>query len=92
MRLKPHQQRTDQQTPTAKASTGRGDVSFFRPDTSSPPLKENTAELFGTTVANANIHIRNILKEGELQVDSVIKESLITTADGKRYRTKLYRL
>lgn len=50
------------------------------------------AELFSTTVPNANIHIRNILKEGEQDADSVIKESLITAADGKRYRTKLYRL
>ncbi|HAF44308.1 MAG TPA: hydroxyacid dehydrogenase [Gallionellaceae bacterium] len=50
------------------------------------------AELFATTVPNANIHIRNILKEGELAEDSVIKESLITAADGKNYRTKLYRL
>ena len=50
------------------------------------------AELFGTTTPNANIHIRNILKEGELSADSVIKESLIAAADGKRYRTKLYRL
>lgn len=50
------------------------------------------AELFATTVPNANIHIRNILKERELEADSVIKESLITAADGKRYRTKLYRL
>jgi hypothetical protein len=50
------------------------------------------ADLFGGTVANVNIHIRNILKEGELLADSVIKEDLITAADGKRYRTKLYRL
>ena len=50
------------------------------------------AELFATTIPNANIHIRNILKEGELAEDSVIKESLITASDGKNYRTKLYRL
>jgi hypothetical protein len=50
------------------------------------------AELFATTIPNANIHIRNIIKEGELAEDSVIKESLITAADGKNYRTKLYRL
>lgn len=50
------------------------------------------AELFATTIPNVNIHIRNVLKEGELLGDSVIKESLITAADGKRYRTKLYRL
>lgn len=50
------------------------------------------AEVFSTTVANANIHLRNILKEDEQEADSVVKESLITAADGKRYRTKLYRL
>lgn len=50
------------------------------------------AELFGSTVANVNIHIRNVLKEGELAADSVIKDSLITAADGKRYKTKLHRL
>jgi hypothetical protein len=50
------------------------------------------AELFSTTIPNANIHIRKILKEGELAEGSVIKESLITATDGKNYRTKLYRL
>jgi hypothetical protein len=50
------------------------------------------AELYGTTTANINIHIRNILNEKELHSDSVLKESLITAADGKNYRTKLYRL
>jgi len=50
------------------------------------------AQLFGVTVANANIHIRKILAEGELPADSVIKQDLIPAADGKRYRTKLYRL
>ncbi len=53
-----------------------------------------TAELFQTTTPNINIHIhiRNILKERELESDAVIKESLITAADGKNYWTKLYRL
>jgi hypothetical protein len=50
------------------------------------------AELFATSVANINIHIRNILKEGELAEASVIKDSLITAADGKNYRTRLHRL
>ena len=50
------------------------------------------AELFSVTVANTNIHIRNILKEGELASEAVIKEDLITAADSKRYLTKLYRL
>jgi hypothetical protein len=50
------------------------------------------AQLFGTSTPNINIHIRNILREQEQPVDSVVKESLITAADGKSYRTKLYRL
>jgi len=50
------------------------------------------AELFQTTISNINIHIRNIFVEGELSETAVIKESLITAADGKEYRTKLYNL
>lgn len=50
------------------------------------------AELFQTTTANVNIHLKNIFEEGELRPDSVIKDSLITAADGKNYRTKLYNL
>ena len=50
------------------------------------------AELFQTTVPNVNIHLRNIFAEGELQADSVIKEFLITAADGKNYQTKFYNL
>ncbi len=49
-------------------------------------------ELFATTKQNVSLHIRNILKEGELSADSVVKESLTTAADGKNYRTQLYRL
>ena len=50
------------------------------------------AELYKTSVQNVGQHIGNILEDEELQADSVIKESLITAADGKSYRTKLYNL
>ena len=50
------------------------------------------AELFGNTKQNISLHIQNILKDGELDEGSVVKESLTTAADGKSYRTKLYRL
>jgi len=50
------------------------------------------AELFQTTVANINIHIKNVFDEGELSRDSVIKDFLITAADGKKYQTKFYNL
>ena len=38
------------------------------------------------------LHISNIFKEHELEPDSVCKESLLTAADGKTYRTKFYNL
>lgn len=34
------------------------------------------ADLFGTTKQNVSLHAKNILKEGELSEDSVVKESL----------------
>lgn len=50
------------------------------------------AELFQTSIPNVSMHIRNVFDEGELQRDSVFKDSLITAADGKRYSTKHYNL
>ncbi len=49
-------------------------------------------ELFRTTRNNITIHIRNIFKEGELEENSVCKESLRTAVDGKSYKTKFYNL
>jgi hypothetical protein len=48
------------------------------------------AELFETTTANINIHLKNIFQTKELQQDSVIKDFLITASDGKKYKTKMY--
>jgi hypothetical protein len=50
------------------------------------------AELFQTTPQNINMHLKNIFSEREVVADAVIKESLITASDGKKYRTQLYRL
>jgi hypothetical protein len=50
------------------------------------------AEMFDVTVANVNIHLSKIFKEGELEKDAVIKRDLITAADGKAYSTMLYEL
>lgn len=41
------------------------------------------AELFATSVPNINIHIGNILSDKELDKSSVIKDCLITAANGK---------
>lgn len=49
-------------------------------------------ELFGKTKQNISLHINNIFNEGELNKDSVVKDSLTTASDGKQYKTKLYNL
>jgi hypothetical protein len=54
--------------------------------------QQHIAELFQTTIPNISMHLRNVFAEGELQTDSVIKEFLITAADGKNYATKHYNL
>jgi hypothetical protein len=54
--------------------------------------QKQMAELFQTTIPNVNIHLHNIFEEQELQEDSVVKDYLITAADGKRYETKHYNL
>jgi hypothetical protein len=50
------------------------------------------AELFQTSIPNINMHIGHIFEEGELTAESVVKDFLITAADGKKYQTKLYNL
>ncbi|MBO5478842.1 MAG: virulence RhuM family protein [Clostridia bacterium] len=50
------------------------------------------AELFDTTKQNISGHIQNIFKEGELEENSVVKESLTTAKDGKNYKTRFYNL
>ena len=41
---------------------------------------------------NMSLHLRNIFEERELTQDSVVKDSLTTASDGKKYATKLYNL
>jgi hypothetical protein len=50
------------------------------------------ALLFGQTKQNISLHINNCFNEGELEPDSVVKESLITASDGKIYKTKFFNL
>lgn len=54
--------------------------------------QQQMAELFQTSKQNISLHIRNTFSEGELQEDSVVKESLTTAIDGKNYATKFYNL
>ena len=50
--------------------------------------QQQMASLFEQTKQNISLHINNCFKEEELYPDSVVKESLTTATDGKRYRTK----
>lgn len=50
-------------------------------------LTQNSmAELFDTTRNNITMHIKNIFEDGELQEDSVSKESLLTAKDRKNIK------
>jgi len=50
------------------------------------------SDLFQTTRNNVTLHISNIFKQGELIEKAVCKDSLLTAADGKKYKTKIYNL
>jgi len=54
--------------------------------------QQQMAELFLSTKQNVSLHINNIFREDELEENSVVKESLTTAKDGKKYRTKFYNL
>ena len=54
--------------------------------------QQQMTELFQTSKQNISLHISNIFKEGELDSISVVKESLTTASDGKKYKTKYYNL
>lgn len=53
--------------------------------------QKQMSQLFLVSIDNVSLHIKNIMKDGELD-DSVIEEFSATASDGKRYRTKFYNL
>jgi hypothetical protein len=54
--------------------------------------QKNMGELFTTSGDNIGLHLRNIFKEGELNVESVTEEFSVTATDGKNYKVKHYNL
>ena len=50
------------------------------------------ATLYDVAIPTINYHVRKILKDSELQADSVIRKFLITAEDGKNYSTNHYSL
>ena len=59
---------------------GKASVALYAKDGKIWLNQKQMAELFATSVANINMHISNILEEGELDKKSVIKDYLITAA------------
>lgn len=54
--------------------------------------QKGMAELFGCSVDNVSLHLKNIFASGELDKDSVTEKISATAADGKNYRTQFYNL
>ena len=54
--------------------------------------QQQMAMLFETTKQNISLHINNVFKEKELERDSVVKDSLTTASDGKKYHVQYYNL
>lgn len=54
--------------------------------------QQQMALLFVQTKQNISLHINNCFKEGELESISVVKDSLTTASDGKKYNVKYYNL
>ena len=71
---------------------GKARVTLYAKDGNIWMNQNQMAELFATYIPNVSIHISNILKDGELQENSVVKQYLTTAADGKNYQVTFYAL
>ena len=64
---------------------GKSSVALFTRDGDAWMNQNQLAELFDTSKQNISLHIQNILKEKELEENSVVKDYLTTASDGKNY-------
>jgi len=71
---------------------GKTSVSLMTRDGNVWLNQNHLAELFDTSVPNISMHISNILKDNELNCNSVVKDYLTTAADGKNYQVTFYSL
>ncbi|MFA4875305.1 MAG: RhuM family protein [bacterium] len=71
---------------------GRSEIQVRFDDGSVWLTQAQMAELFQTTKQNISLHLKNIFDDEELEPHSVVKECLITAADGKSYSTSHYNL
>ena len=75
-----------------KTADGKVSVGLFARDGNVWMNQNQLAELFSTSKQNISLHIINILKEGELNENSVVKDYLTTASDGKEYNVIYYSL
>lgn len=71
---------------------GKSAISLYAKDDTIWMNQNQIAELFDTSVPNISMHTKNILKEGELSQNSVVKDYLTTADDGKNYKVTFYSL
>ena len=71
---------------------GKSRVSLLARDGSVWLNQMQLAELFATSKQNISAHINNILKDNELDENSVVNYYLTTASDGKPYQVKFYSL
>ena len=71
---------------------GKANVALLVMENEAWLTQNQLAELYDTSVPNITTHIKNILKDKELDENSVIKDYLITAQDGKEYQVKHYSL
>jgi hypothetical protein len=82
----------EQQIILYNSPDGKSQIALFAKDGSVWLNQQQLAELFATSIPNISMHITNILKEGELHKNSVIKDYLTTASDGKKYSVIFYSL
>ena len=75
-----------------QSDDGKSQVSLYAKDGNIWLSQKQISELFDTSLPNINMHISAILKEGELEENSVIKYFLTTAKDGKNYNVAFYSL
>lgn len=71
---------------------GKASVSLYAKDGSVWMNQNQLAELFATSKQNIGQHIANVLKEGELHDNSVVKNYFTTATDDKEYNVTFYSL
>ena len=75
-----------------KTKDGKASVALYALDGDIWLNQKQLAELFATSKQNISLHALNILKENELEENSVVKDYLTTATDGKEYNVSYYSL